>query len=266
MMASDFKTPASRWNALTSRNPLASNSFIYSVITTKIYCRPTCPSRLARRANIVFHDTAEQAEADGFRACMRCKPGTLSGEEGDPQRVAVERAKAILKEEVGHRKPIWSIKALAKEAGLTESHFCRVFKKMEGMTVGEFRAKLQWEEISLSRGSTASQAMVVQKEFNSNASSVPDTPRIAEKERTSNFDTPELAQHWNDFVGAAHQGSNLDPFAGMDFDLCSFDFNFVNMDGLTPEMVSDPSSPGVADDGLQFLDYDSHHLIAYPSS
>lgn len=258
----EFNTSASRWNALTSRNPLASNAFIYSVLTTKIYCRPTCPSRLARRANIVFHDTTEQAESHGFRACMRCKPGTLSGEESDPQRIAVEKAKGFLAEEAGG-KPVWSVKALATEVGLTESHFCRVFKKVEGCTIGEFRAGLQRERATVPRRTHSSVAVVPQKESDINAVSESALPQIVEQEIPTNFDGSELAQDWNDFVGSAHQGSNLD-LAGMGFDLINFDFDFTNMEGLTPEMISDPSSPG--DDGLQFLDFDGHHSPAYPSN
>ena len=54
--------------------------------------------------------------------------------------MAVEKAcELIVKEE--SRDVKWSVKGLAKEVGLTESHFCRVFKKIMGMTIGEYRAK-----------------------------------------------------------------------------------------------------------------------------
>jgi methylphosphotriester-DNA--protein-cysteine methyltransferase len=133
-----FSTPSSRWAAIQSRNPLAESAFIYSVTTTKIYCRPTCPSRLARRANITFHDSAAEAEADGFRPCKRCRPESAGG---CPHKVFVNKAcKLIGKEIQGGEK--WGVKALAKEVGLTESHFCRVFKKVMGMTIGEYRSQL----------------------------------------------------------------------------------------------------------------------------
>jgi methylphosphotriester-DNA--protein-cysteine methyltransferase len=62
-----------RWHHLTTRTPCAT-PFIYAVVTTKIYCLPTCPSRLARRANIIFFSTPKEAAREGFRACKRCKP------------------------------------------------------------------------------------------------------------------------------------------------------------------------------------------------
>jgi methylphosphotriester-DNA--protein-cysteine methyltransferase len=70
------RTDAERWSILSSRRcPLTPvPPFLYGVLSTKIYCRPTCSARLARRANVVFFDTAGHAEEAGFRACRRCRP------------------------------------------------------------------------------------------------------------------------------------------------------------------------------------------------
>ncbi|KAL3422398.1 DNA repair and transcription factor ada [Phlyctema vagabunda] len=137
-----FSDPDARWIAVQTRNPLASNSFIYSVITTRIYCRPTCPSRCARRANVIFHESAAAAEADGYRACKRCRPDVLEHNgEGEKQRKTILKACDILGGELAQEKK-WAVKNLAAEVGLTESHFCRVFKKITGMTVGDYRARL----------------------------------------------------------------------------------------------------------------------------
>lgn len=132
-----FTTPESRWAALVRRDPLAANSFVYCVTTTKIFCRPSCPSRLARRANITFRDTATQAAADGFRPCKRCRPAARH----DAQQVAVAKACELIESEAtgGIRR---GVRTLAKEVGFTESYFCRVFKRGMGMTVGEYRVKL----------------------------------------------------------------------------------------------------------------------------
>jgi methylphosphotriester-DNA--protein-cysteine methyltransferase len=62
-----------RWQHLSTRTQPAI-PFIYGVVTTKIYCLPTCPSRLARRANVTFFNNPIQAAEKGFRACKRCKP------------------------------------------------------------------------------------------------------------------------------------------------------------------------------------------------
>ncbi|KAF8856934.1 hypothetical protein BDZ45DRAFT_556339, partial [Acephala macrosclerotiorum] len=131
-----FATTSSRWSALQSRDPSAATAFIYSVTTTKIYCRPTCPSRLARRANIVFHNSPAEAEADGFRPCKRCRP-EVTENDGDSQKLAVAKACEILRKD-GEMGVKLQVKALAAKVGLTECHFCRVFKKIMGITVGEY--------------------------------------------------------------------------------------------------------------------------------
>lgn len=63
------------WTAVQARDPRADGSFVYAVRSTRIYCRPSCPSRRPRRAQVVFFPRPEAAEAAGFRACRRCRPG-----------------------------------------------------------------------------------------------------------------------------------------------------------------------------------------------
>ena len=63
-----------RWESLTNRDPSADGTFYYSVKTTGVYCRPSCAARSARRENVQFHASREDAERAGFRPCKRCKP------------------------------------------------------------------------------------------------------------------------------------------------------------------------------------------------
>ena len=90
-----------RWRAVLGRDPAADGAFVYSVRTTGIYCRPTCPSRRPRPENVRFHATAGEAEAAGFRPCRRCDPAG----EGPAARLAglVERACRAI--EAGRRGP-----------------------------------------------------------------------------------------------------------------------------------------------------------------
>ena len=48
--------------------------FFLAVVTTGIYCKPSCPARMPKRANARFYLSAAAAEADGYRACKRCRP------------------------------------------------------------------------------------------------------------------------------------------------------------------------------------------------
>jgi methylphosphotriester-DNA--protein-cysteine methyltransferase len=148
-----FATDASRWAALQTRNPLAASAFVYCVTTTSICCRPTCKARLARRANVIFHDTYAEAREAGFRACKRCRPE--KGEEWDPQGEVVAGACRAIEAVVGgdgdgvgdgKGKEV-RLDELAKGAGLTKSHFHRVFKRVTGVTPRKYAVNLRAERI-----------------------------------------------------------------------------------------------------------------------
>src|SRR4029077_3626935 len=63
-----------------ARDRSADGSFYYSVSTTGVYCRPSCPARHAKPSHVRFHHTRADAEGAGFRACKRCKPDQLPDE------------------------------------------------------------------------------------------------------------------------------------------------------------------------------------------
>src|ERR1700738_4904566 len=63
-----------RWAQILVRDKTADGHLWYSVATTGVYCRPSCPSRTANPKNVQLHDTLESAKVTGFRPCKRCKP------------------------------------------------------------------------------------------------------------------------------------------------------------------------------------------------
>ena len=128
------ETPADdvRWAAIGARDASADGTFVYSVRTTGVYCRPSCASRMARRENVAFHATSAAAELAGFRPCKRCRP---DGPSQDQRRVAaVARACRLI--ETAETMP--SLDALADAVGLSPSHFHRVFKDATGVTPKAF--------------------------------------------------------------------------------------------------------------------------------
>ncbi|KAF2801875.1 uncharacterized protein BDZ99DRAFT_528087 [Mytilinidion resinicola] len=150
-----FTTPSTRWAALTTRDPAAYSAFIYAVKSTNCYCRPTCPARLARRANVVFYSSAAEAAKDGFRACKRCKPD--AGDEKDAADIAFEKACSIIVDAVAEGKASeLGLKELAKAVGLTPRYFHKVFKDRMGVTPAQY-VKLKGEEMSTIGGLSAPQ-------------------------------------------------------------------------------------------------------------
>src|SRR5262252_915574 len=82
---------ADAWRAVEARDAGFDGRFVYAVRTTGVFCRPSCPSRRALRANVQFFSTTAAAERAGFRACRRCRPT-----EGSSVNPAIERARAYL--------------------------------------------------------------------------------------------------------------------------------------------------------------------------
>jgi AraC family transcriptional regulator, regulatory protein of adaptative response / methylated-DNA-[protein]-cysteine methyltransferase len=123
-----------RWNAVVTRDVRYDDQFLYSVRTTGIYCRPSCPARRPSRAHVRFYETAAEAEAAGFRACKRCKPdqASLSTEHG------AKLAHACRMIEAAESPP--TLAALADAVGLSPYHFHRLFKAALGVTPKAYAA------------------------------------------------------------------------------------------------------------------------------
>src|SRR5215470_5725420 len=75
-----------RWAAVTARDRSADGTFYYSVSTTGVYCRPSCPARHAKPGHVRFHRTRAEAERAGFRPCKRCKPDQVKPDQVEPDK------------------------------------------------------------------------------------------------------------------------------------------------------------------------------------
>ncbi|MCI5812905.1 MAG: AraC family transcriptional regulator [Lactobacillus sp.] len=63
-----------QWQAIINNKHQADGNFWYGVTTTKIFCKPSCPSRLPKRDHVVIFDDPHEALQNGFRPCKRCRP------------------------------------------------------------------------------------------------------------------------------------------------------------------------------------------------
>jgi AraC family transcriptional regulator of adaptative response/methylated-DNA-[protein]-cysteine methyltransferase len=129
-----FPTDEARWNAVQARDAAADRIFLYAVRSTGIYCRPSCPSRRARRDHVEFYRTSLDAEKAGFRPCKRCRPEYATSRDAALALAACRRIERAL--DAGEQAPPLAV--LAAEAGLSRFHFQRLFKQSVGVTPKEF--------------------------------------------------------------------------------------------------------------------------------
>jgi AraC family transcriptional regulator of adaptative response/methylated-DNA-[protein]-cysteine methyltransferase len=134
MPASSSVADDVRWQRVVARDRTADGRFWYSVSTTGVYCRPSCPSRLANPINVQLHDTLDEARATGFRPCKRCNPDGLSIEAENAALVA----KACRIIEASEQVP--SLSQLAEAIGRSPGYFHRVFKATTGLTPKDYAA------------------------------------------------------------------------------------------------------------------------------
>jgi AraC family transcriptional regulator of adaptative response/methylated-DNA-[protein]-cysteine methyltransferase len=126
------------WQQVLARDARADGQFFYAVKTTKVFCRPSCPSRRPERKNVSFYPTAEMARAAGFRACLRCEPESVAPKP-DVQIAAIDRVATYLTE---HAEERTKLKDVAKATGLAPLTILRGFKRVLGVSPREY-AKAQ---------------------------------------------------------------------------------------------------------------------------
>lgn len=120
--------PARAWEAVLARDPASDAFFVFAVSTTGVYCRPSCAARRPKRENVTFFANSDEAEAAGYRPCLRCRPQNT--EPASAVR-AVRRAIAFL--ETHGDAPV-PLRILSRAAGLSPFHLHRVFKRLVGVT------------------------------------------------------------------------------------------------------------------------------------
>src|SRR5688572_10645328 len=122
------------WAAVLRRDRTLDGRFVTGVLTTGIYCRPSCSARHPKRSNVRFFATGAEALAAGLRPCLRCKPDDVTREA-----VALERVFALLA--TAEETP--SLADLADAAGYSPHHFHRLFKRATGVTPAAYYRRLR---------------------------------------------------------------------------------------------------------------------------
>jgi len=127
------------WRATRARDPRADGTFFLAVRSTHIYCRPSCPARRPLRRNVTFFRTREEAERQGYRACLRCRPNEISGPVA-----LVQRAADLLAQSTEENL---SLLQLTQTLGATQSTLRRAFLQVTGLKPRELAEALRLQRL-----------------------------------------------------------------------------------------------------------------------
>jgi AraC family transcriptional regulator of adaptative response/methylated-DNA-[protein]-cysteine methyltransferase len=129
------------WRAAESRDTSMIGMFVIAVRSTGIYCRPGCPARTPKRMNVRFFAHCDEAEAAGFRACLRCKPRERFE---DNSADLVQEACAMLDADSDDPPGLATI---SRRLGVSTARLQRMFRRTLGITPGEYAAARRVERL-----------------------------------------------------------------------------------------------------------------------
>jgi AraC family transcriptional regulator of adaptative response/methylated-DNA-[protein]-cysteine methyltransferase len=132
----------SRWQAVLTRDASRDADFVYGVLSTRIFCRPSCPARRPSRGGALFFDTPQEAADAGFRACKRCRPD----EETDANQERVQQARLLIEQSIEAGDSI-SLQVLADSLSVSASHLQRTFKRDVGVSPREYADALRLQRL-----------------------------------------------------------------------------------------------------------------------
>jgi AraC family transcriptional regulator of adaptative response / DNA-3-methyladenine glycosylase II len=132
--------------ALASRDPRFDGRFFSGITTTGVYCRPVCPARTPAPKNVRFYRSAAEAEAAGFRACLRCRPEAAPGAPAWTGTAAtVTRALRLIR---AQGMPA-GLPGLADRVGVGPRHLRRLFQQHLGASPLQIAHSMQLDTTRL---------------------------------------------------------------------------------------------------------------------
>lgn len=134
VVASESIDERQAWQAVLARDRAFDGRFVTGVLTTGIYCRPSCAARHPARDNVRFFADGAAARDAGLRACLRCRPDDLARDEA-----AVLAAIAAIKASEG----VPSLTDLAEQVGYSAPHFQRLFTRHTGLSPAAYARALR---------------------------------------------------------------------------------------------------------------------------
>ncbi len=164
--ATVYETEDERWTAVQTRDVAADGHFVYAVRTTGVYCQPSSTARLLKRENVAFFDSAEAAEAAGYRRRRRRARGGQTSAVAERAALVARACRLI---EAAETPP--QLDDLAVEVGMSPCHFHRLFKAETGLTPMAYSSAYRARKLreALSRPEASITEAIYGAGFNSNS-------------------------------------------------------------------------------------------------
>jgi AraC family transcriptional regulator, regulatory protein of adaptative response / methylated-DNA-[protein]-cysteine methyltransferase len=138
-----MKNKTTLWQAVQERDKTFDGIFFYGVMTTKVFCRPGCPSRTPRKENVTFYETAKEAQDDGLRPCLRCKP---LNDQTDALRDKFRQVCVHIRRNLENREAL-KLETLSRHFQFSPFHFQRTFKSVVGITPRQYVEALRMQTL-----------------------------------------------------------------------------------------------------------------------
>ena len=133
------KVTAEQWRAISESDKSYDDQFYYAVKTTRIFCRPSCKSRVPNAANVTVFYHAEDAIKAGYRPCKRCKSGGYRL----PDEEWILQAETYIKENFS---AYLRLDVIADGCHGSPYHLHRVFKRINGITPLEYLHQIRMDK------------------------------------------------------------------------------------------------------------------------
>ena len=160
--AAEYQTNANglaeeeRWRAVLARDAQYDGGFVYAVCSTRVYCKPSCPSRRPQRKQVIFFPVPEMAAQAGFHPCRRCCPHLYPAR--DPQ---LEMVRSVCRHIREASENLPTLTQLSAKASVSPHHLHRVFKRVTGITPRQYAdaCRLGTLKMSLKNGRSITDAL-----------------------------------------------------------------------------------------------------------
>ena len=114
------------YEAIRRRDARYDGRFYYGVVTTGVFCLPSCSARLANRENVRFFADSDSAVAAGFRACLKCRPDLPGG--------SIDNLIELARHIQAHADERLTLADLSRRSNLSVSRLQKKFKSVFGVS------------------------------------------------------------------------------------------------------------------------------------